>query len=415
MHEFVHAKSQTPASFTETASNRFTCPKQAFIFRETAVGEIPAEHPPGVGRGDHRCGERHTEKMPQINNKTTGSGAGNSRAVARLQQIMGSIVADSSATRDAPHSHRVPEAGVYVPAVTLFDPETDKLCLDDQAKYYSYLASTGLRGLVILGTNAETFLLTRDERATLLKLARQSVPAGFPIIAGVGGHSTAQVLEYIADAHAAGADYALVLPCAYFGKQTTPKVVENFYNQVAAASQLPIIIYNFPAVCNGLDLDSEIMTTLAQKNPNIVGVKLTCGSVGKITRLAATFMPSRFAIFGGQSDFLVGGLAAGSAGCIAAFGNIFPKTCVKIFDLWSAGKYDQALALQKIAAHAESPTKAGIANTKYAAAIFTAPRAGITSAEPYFAPRRPYEEPADAVKLKIREVMTPMNEVEATL
>lgn len=313
------------------------------------------------------------------------------------------------------HSIPVPEPGCYVPAVTLFDPVTDKLCLEQQRQYYSYLAGTGLKGLVILGTNAETFLLTRDERKALLKLARESVPEGFPIIAGVGGHSTAQVLEYITDAYEAGANYALVLPCAYFGKQTTPKVVENFFNQVAEASQLPIIIYNFPAVCNGLDLDSDVMTSLTHKHDNIVGVKLTCGSVGKITRLAATFTPSRFAIFGGQSDFLVGGLAAGSAGCIAAFGNIFPKTIVKIFDLWKAGKYDQALALQKLAAHAESPTKAGIANTKYAASIYTAPRAGISGAEDMFRPRRPYEEPADAVRAKIREAMDAMIKVEDTL
>lgn len=199
---------------------------------------------------------------------------------------MGSIPAGQNSVDDTPHSHHVPEAGIYVPAVTLFDPVTDKLCLEEQAKYYVYLASTGLKGLVILGTNAETFLLTRDERATLLKLARQSVPAGYPIIAGVGGHSTAQVLEYIADAHAAGADYVLVLPCAYFGKQTTPKVVENFYNQVAQASPLPIIIYNFPAVCNGLDLDSEIMTTLAQKNPNIVGTKVRVAPSKRVLNLA---------------------------------------------------------------------------------------------------------------------------------
>jgi 4-hydroxy-2-oxoglutarate aldolase len=105
-----------------------------------------------------------------------------------------------------------PPAGIYVPAVTFFDPQTDKLLPEQQAQYYKYLASTGLTGLVILGTNAETFLLTREERATLLKIARQSVPEGYPIIAGVGGHSTAQVLEYIADAHAAGADYLLILP-----------------------------------------------------------------------------------------------------------------------------------------------------------------------------------------------------------
>lgn len=313
------------------------------------------------------------------------------------------------------HSHAVPQPGIYVPAVTCFDPETDELCLREQAKYYSYLANSGLTGLVVLGTNAETFLLTRDERATLLKLARQSVPEKYPIIAGVGGHSTKQVLEYISDAYAAGANFVLVLPCAYFGKQTTPAVVENFYHQVASASPLPIIIYNFPGVCNGLDLDSDIMTSLAQAHPNIVGVKLTCGSVGKITRLAATFPPSRFAVFGGQSDFLIGGLAAGSAGCIAAFGNIFPRTIVHIFNLWQRGERDEALKLQQKAALAESPTKAGIANTKYGAAMFTAPKAGIENAERLFRPRRPYEEPIPAVKEKIVKAMEGLDEVERKL
>jgi 4-hydroxy-2-oxoglutarate aldolase len=318
------------------------------------------------------------------------------------------------------HSFPVPPPGVYVPAVTFFDPDTDKLLPQQQAQYYTYLAGSGLTGLVILGTNAETFLLTREERAALLKLARQSVPPDYPIIAGVGGHSTAQVLEFITDAHAAGANYVLVLPAAYFGKQTTPSVVNRFYDDIAAASPLPILIYNFPAVCNGLDLDSETITALAQKHPNIVGVKLTCGSVGKITRLAATFPISRFAVYGGQSDFLLGGMASGSAGTIAAFAQIFPKTVTKIYNLWSMGKHDQAMALHRIAAHAEAPTKAGIATTKFAVSQFSAVAAGIEGGDKavlakMLRPRRPYEEPADAVKTKILEIMKPMAEIEATL
>ncbi|EXJ72089.1 uncharacterized protein A1O5_04593 [Cladophialophora psammophila CBS 110553] len=319
-------------------------------------------------------------------------------------------------TNPTPHTYPVPPPGVYCPAVTFFDPATDTLLPSEQGQYYSYLANSGLRGLVILGTNAETFLLTRDERATLLRLARKSVPENYPIIAGVGGHSTAQVLEYIADAHAAGANFVLVLPCAYFGKQTTPTVVHNFYAAVAKASPLPILIYNFPAVCNGLDLDSDAVAALAHEFPNIVGVKLTCGSVGKITRLSATFQPERFAVFGGQSDFLVGGLAAGSVGCIAAFANIFPKTVVKVFDLWKMGKHDQALALQRLSAHAENPTKAGIATTKYAVSQFSAKKAGIQGdLEAMLRPRRPYEEPSEAVKKKIVELMLPVDEVEKTL
>ncbi|KAH8672615.1 dihydrodipicolinate synthetase [Tricladium varicosporioides] len=320
-----------------------------------------------------------------------------------------------SRTAGNEHTYPVPGAGCYVPAITFFHPDTDSLCPFEQGKYYSYLSKTGLKGLVILGTNAETFLLTREERKALLELARASVASDFPIIAGVSGHSTAQVLEYIKDAHEAGANFALVLPCAYFGKQTTPEVVKRFYGQIATVSPLPLIIYNFPAVCNGLDLDSEIITEIVVQNPKIVGVKLACGSVAKITRLSATFSPNRFAIFGGQSDFLIGGLAAGSAGCIAAFANVVPQTVTRIFNLWSQGKYHEAQELQRIAALAESPTKAGIANTKYAAAIFTAPRAGISNAVPLLKPRKPYREPSEEVMSKIQDVMAEADRKEAEI
>lgn len=95
-------------------------------------------------------------------------------------------------------------------------------------------------------------------------------------MAGVGSHSTRQVLELVGDAAKAGADYVLVLPPAYFGKATTNSVIEKFFQDVADKSPLPVVIYNFPGVCNGVDLDSELIAKIGQ-HPNVVGVKLTCG------------------------------------------------------------------------------------------------------------------------------------------
>jgi 4-hydroxy-2-oxoglutarate aldolase len=319
----------------------------------------------------------------------------------------------ASRTSSRSHSYPVPTPGCYVPAITFFDPETDRLDLHAQAKYYAYLASTGLRGLVVLGTNAETLLLSREERKSLVQVARSTVPTDYPIIAGVSGHSTAQVLEYIKDAYEAGANFALLLPCAYFGKQTTPTVIKDFFAHVARVSPLPIIIYNFPAVCNGVDLDSDIITEIAKSHDNIVGVKLTCGSVAKIARLAAVFEPSRFAVFGGQSDFLIGGLAVGSAGCIAAFANVFPKSVTLVYDLWQAGRQREALVLQRTLSLAESPTKAGIANTKYAAAVMTAPLAGISNATVLLQPRKPYVQPSEDAKAQIRNIMLPLKYLES--
>ncbi|RAK95745.1 dihydrodipicolinate synthase family protein [Aspergillus ibericus CBS 121593] len=317
----------------------------------------------------------------------------------------------------------VPQPGVWCPAVTFFNHSTDTLDLPSQHQYYQYLSTTGLTGLVILGTNSEAFLLTREERAQLIRTARAAVGPNYPLMAGVGAHSTKQVLELATDAAAAGANYILVLPPAYFGKATTPAVVKRFFADVARHSPLPVVVYNFPGVCNGVDLDSETITAIVRESAatrpdgvsNVVGVKLTCGSVGKITRLAGTFSKDEFAIFGGQSDFLIGGLAAGSAGCIAAFANVFPKTAARVYQLYVEGKIEEATVLQRKAALAESPCKSGIAATKYAAAVFTAAAAGIEGAEEKLKPRTPYEEPAEGAKKAVREVMGEVAVIEGGL
>lgn len=311
---------------------------------------------------------------------------------------------------------KVPPSGVWAPTITFFDHTTDTLDLPSQSQYYSYLSQTGLAGLVVLGTNSETFLLTREERKTLLVTARQSVGDSFPIMAGVSGHGTKQVLEFISDAADAGADYALLLPPAYFGKQTTPEVVRGFFEDVARESILPIVIYNFPAVCNGIDLDSATIAGLAKKFPGkIVGVKLTCGSVAKIVRLSAEFPADSFAAFAGQSDFLVGGLAAGAAGTIAGFANVFPKTIVRIYELYRGGKIEEAMELHRKAALAEQPCKSGIASVKYAAAITTAKKAGIQGALDKLKPRRPYTELGDKGKIAVMELTAGLASVEDSL
>ncbi|KAI0530375.1 hypothetical protein GGR58DRAFT_236212 [Xylaria digitata] len=310
---------------------------------------------------------------------------------------------------------KVPPSGVWVPAVTFFNHDTETINIESQETYYSYLSKCGLGGLVILGTNSETFLLTREERKTLIQIARRACGPSYPIMAGVGGHSTKQVLEHIDDAQDAGADYILLLPPAYFGKQTTPAVIDGFFHDIQAKSPLPIIIYNFPAVCNGIDLDSATISRYAKAYGKIVGVKLTCGSVAKITRLAAEFPPDRFAIYAGQADFMIGGMASGSSGTISGFANVFPKTIVRIYELYQAGKIAEAMDLHRKAALAEQPCKAGIAAVKYATALNSARIAGIEGALDKLRPRRPYLEPSDAEKRGIETMIASLVDIESSL
>ncbi|KAH7094855.1 hypothetical protein FB567DRAFT_15131 [Paraphoma chrysanthemicola] len=309
-----------------------------------------------------------------------------------------------------------PAHGVWCPAVTFYEPSSGSLDLEAQKKYFTYLSKSGLTGLVILGSNAEAFLLTRDERIALMKAAREAVGPDYPLMMGVSGFSVAQVLENIGDAIAAGANYGLLLPATYYGPATSKEVVLGFYNEVAQKSDLPIVIYNFPGVSNGVDIDSNTLAELAQKNPGkIVGVKLTCGSVAKITRLTAELPSESFSTYAGQSDFIIGGLAVGSAGCISGFSNIFPKTISKIYDLYTSGKIQEALDLHRKAALAETPIKSGIAPTKYAVSQYSAVAAGIDQAEEKLAPRRPYLPVGDAVKSSVRDRMDALAKVEQSL
>lgn len=323
---------------------------------------------------------------------------------------------------EQPH---VPKAGVWCPAVTFFNHENDTVDLDAQSKYFAYLSKSGLTGILVLGSNSEAFLLTREERNQVIKTAREAVGPDYPLMVGVGAHSTKQTLEFCHDAAEAGANYVVALPPAYFGKATTMNVVKRFFSEIAAKSPLPVVVYNFPGVCNGVDIDSDSIVAMVRESAaanngrsNIVGVKLTCGSVGKITRLGAAYGPKEFATFGGQSDFLIGGLAAGSAGCVAAFANVFPKTASRIYELYRKGQTeptDEAMELQKKAALAESPIKSGIASTKYAVSCFSAQLAGIQDAEGKLAPRHPYEPVGEGVKKAVQQGMAELGEIEKRL
>jgi 4-hydroxy-2-oxoglutarate aldolase len=249
-----------------------------------------------------------------------------------------------------------------------------------------------------------------------MKCAREAVGPDYPLMMGISGFSVAQVLENIADAVEAGANYGLLLPAAYYGPATSKEVIMGFYNEIAEKSKLPVVIYNFPGICNGVDLDSVTIAALAKRNPGkIVGVKLTCGSVAKITRLCAELPSSSFSTFAGQADWMVAGLAVGSAGCVSAFSNVFPKVCSKIYELYTTGKTQEALDLHRKAALAESPIKAGIAPTKHAVSQYSAKAAGIEGAEEELYPRRPYAPIGDAVKTSVRNAMEELAEIERSL
>lgn len=96
-----------------------------------------------------------------------------------------------------------------------------------------------------------------------------------------------------------------------------------------------------------------------------MGVKLTCGNVGKLQRIASALSKESFSAIAGKSDFFLPALVAGSSGVIAALANVTPKLHVEILRLYKTGKLEEAIALQSKLSHADwALMKLGVSGVK---------------------------------------------------
>lgn len=163
----------------------------------------------------------------------------------------------------------------------------------------------------------------------------------------------------------------------------------------------------------GIDLGVDILSQLAP-HPNIAGVKLTCANAGKVTTLTAQFPPDQFAVFSGQSDWLTPCLIGGGVGCVTGIGNVFPKSVSQLYRLWQAGKIEEARKLQSLVALAESACKKGLSATKFGAAHFAGPAAGVHAMEA-FAPRKPYKHANTELQQSTIKTMTVLADLEKSL
>ena len=267
--------------------------------------------------------------------------------------------------------------GLYVPTLAFFDPITEDLDLATVGKHAVRLIRAGAAGITTQGSNGEAVHLTHRERNQITAATRAALDeANFndvPVIVGCGSQSTRETVELCREAAQSGGDYALVLPPAYYKTLFRSDSIVEYFRDVANRSPIPIIIYNFPGAVAGLDLSSTDIIELA-KHPNIIGCKLTCGNTGKLNRIAsatraATYSDpgSGFMCMGGSADFTLQTLIGGGSGVIAGLGNLSPKACVDVINLYEAGRLKEARKMQAIVARGDwAAIQGGIVGLKCA-------------------------------------------------
>ncbi|KAG7072841.1 dihydrodipicolinate synthetase family protein [Colletotrichum scovillei] len=261
--------------------------------------------------------------------------------------------------------------GIYAASMSFFDKTTETIDIQTQRQHTIRLSEAGISGFVVMGSNGEAPHLSIEERNTIIRETRQALDSigsqQTPIIAGCSEHSVRGTVHLCKEASRAGSDYALVLPPSYFSNSMSPDIIESFFIDVADQSPIPIILYSFPAVSAGLEMDSGLLSRVSH-HPNVAGTKLTCGDTGKLSRVSTAMkVRQSYALFGGLADFILPALVSGATGVIAGGANVTPRTCVRVFDLWQAGRVEEAREMQAILANGDwEHTARGISGTKAA-------------------------------------------------
>ncbi|CCH42545.1 hypothetical protein BN7_2089 [Wickerhamomyces ciferrii] len=263
-----------------------------------------------------------------------------------------------------------PKPGVYTPIPTFFKKsDLYTIDYDSQIKHAKFLQKNGIEGILIMGSTGEQPHLTRKERSSIVENIHKNLP-NFTLLAGVAENSLHDAIDEIESLYHSGATYAVVLPSSYFGKDIKQQGIIDWYKKLADNSKLPIIIYVFPNVGNGIQIDPKTIIELS-KHSNIVGTKISHGDVSHhaIVGLHEDIASgeNNFNVFTGQGQVLLPVLTVGTKGTIDALSGAFPKLYVDIFKAYQNGDYDKARSLQLAASKGKTAAaKLGVLGFKRA-------------------------------------------------
>lgn len=227
-----------------------------------------------------------------------------------------------------------------------------------------YLFDNGVDGLSILGSTGECSALRREQRKEALALALEYGGDRGTIFTGAAGSVVADVIADLKSIDGMGAKGALVPPPFYYPLNN--EGVVSYYERVAEASPVPIILYNIPRITK-VQITVEAVARLIE-HPNIMGIKDSSGEFAYFTEIArlAENAPG-FTVLTGSDAMLAASLFVGGHGIIGAGVNIVPDVTVAVYHAAMSGDRTKAIALQHKVADAVNACRVGVFPAAYKA------------------------------------------------
>ena len=208
-------------------------------------------------------------------------------------------------------------------------------------KLIEHLIAGKVEYLVPLGTTGESVTLTKDEKAALLDFVIEVVDKRVPVVAGLGGNNTQDVLRCLSEYDYSGID-AILSVTPYYNKPTQ-KGLYAHYKMICNESPVPVILYNVPGR-TGCNMTAETTLNLAHDFDNIIGVKEASGNMEQIMSIIKD-KPEGFVVISGDDGITMPLIACGAEGVISVVANAFPKDFSEMVRQSMKGNFDKAREL----------------------------------------------------------------------
>ncbi|MCW8309818.1 4-hydroxy-tetrahydrodipicolinate synthase [Sphingobacterium sp. InxBP1] len=196
----------------------------------------------------------------------------------------------------------------------------------------------GMDYLVSLGTTGEVATLTKEERKRIWDFTVKRVDGRLPLVAGIGGNNTAEIVEQIKNFDPAG--FCAILSVSPYYNKPTQEGIYQHYKAIAQVSPLPIILYNVPGR-TGSNMTAQTTLRLANEFTNIVAIKEASGNFAQFSEILRD-KPADFMLISGDDPVTLPMMALGAVGIISVVGNAFPKKVATLAKLCAQGKYQEA-------------------------------------------------------------------------
>ena len=229
--------------------------------------------------------------------------------------------------------------GIFTALLTPFD-NNGKINEKQLEKLVKYNIDKGVTGFYVGGSTAEAFLLSTDERKYIMDIVKNTAP-NHTLIAHIGSINELEARNL--GQHAKKLSYDVVSSVAPFYYKFSFEEIKDYYYRLADISQLPMLVYHFPAF-SGVNMGVNEMKSFLNDD-RFIGIKYTSNDFFTLEQCKSAF-PDKL-VYNGFDEMFMAGLSMGADGGVGSTYNFMAEKFVKIQELFKNNEIAEAQRIQK--------------------------------------------------------------------